>query len=106
MLPASRGVWPGMLSILQCMGRPSPQRMIRSKVPLVLRLSITHTTPGIGASPPPPPHPHISNAIGVMLPSKEVGLVNGRDFVLLRGLCKLGARAKVFRSIKEHVSTS
>lgn len=56
--------------------------------------------------PPPPPHPHTSNAIGVMLPSKEVGLVNGRDFVLLRGLCKLGARAKVFRSIKEHVSTS
>lgn len=41
--------------------------------------------------PPPPPHTHthetrFSNAIGVMLSSKEVGLVKGRDFVLLRAV--------------------
>ena len=35
-----------------------------------------------------------------------MGLVNGRDFVLLKELCKLGARAELFGAIQDHLSFS
>lgn len=44
------------------------------------------------------------NAIGVILPFKEVGLVNCRRFLLLRGMCKLEARVELFRTIKAQLS--
>ena len=40
----------------------------------------------------------------VVLPYEKLGLVNDRDFVLLRGLCKLGARAELFRTINKRLS--
>lgn len=56
-----------------------------------------------GGTPPQGAH-YLNTVLYCILPYEKVGLVNDRDFVLLRGLCKLGARAELFRTINEHLS--